>query len=135
MSETPVDRLEARVLGGALWVEGSAGDTAFVPAGDLDTVLLALLVEVFADGETLTRWLAELGVELAGAVSGPIVSFALADAGLLVTDHSGGRLAAVASPESLVLPALTGFARRRRLTVGSFVEWLGDIGVHVAHLT
>ena len=36
MSETPVDRLEARVLGGALWVEGSAGDTAFVPAGQCD---------------------------------------------------------------------------------------------------
>ena len=47
-------------------MEGSTGDTAFVPAQDLDTVLLALLIELFDDGATLATWLGGLDIPYTG---------------------------------------------------------------------
>jgi len=115
-------------------VEGSTGDTALVPAQDLDTVLLALLIELFDDGATLATWLGGLDIPYTGEAGGALVSFAFDDASMVVTDASGRRVVVSVELEALVPHLVRELVAARGLVMETLVEWLGDRGVLVAHL-
>ena len=115
-------------------MEGSTGDTALVPAGDLDTVLLVLLVELFDDGATLATWLGGLDIPYTGDAGGALISFAFDDTGMVATDASGRRVVALVELEALVPHLVGAFVAARGLVLEALVEWLGDRGVLVAHL-
>jgi len=128
------DRVDARVLGGALWVEWVDDRMLFVPAGDFDTLLLALLVEVADDGERFAGWLRYRGLGFDGEANGSAMRFTIDSDAVSVIDRSGGALTVRGATDRLVLYLLRTFVVDQGVGLDGLSTWLDDLGIRYARL-
>jgi hypothetical protein len=120
--------LEWRLHGdGALTVADAGGGGMMLGSEDAEVLLLTLAVEVFADGESLVRWLRRHRLDFAGDAVGALHRFRWDDAGLHVTGVATDVV--VLTTGRLLLGLLRDVLGDGRMSLGEAATWLAERGL------